>query len=77
MKITTIELVIAIVIIITLSVITGALIKKIIKPAEECKQFELIDKFEENPTTGGFIIYYSDGRVKEKTYLPRCIKLKK
>ena len=76
MKITIVEIIIAIVIII-LFVATGALIKNILKPAEECKQFEFIDKFEENPTTSGFIIYYSDGRVKEENWLPRCIKLKK
>jgi hypothetical protein len=77
MKITIIGSIIVTVIVIMLFAITGALMKMIIKSTEGCKQFELIDKFEENPTAGGFLIYYSDGRITEERWLPRCIKLSK
>lgn len=44
---------------------------------QKCKEFELIDKFEENELRYGYIIYYSDGRIEESRDLPQCIKLNK
>jgi hypothetical protein len=44
---------------------------------KRCEEFELIDKFEENDVSWGYIIYYSDGRIEESRSLPACIKLNK
>ena len=44
---------------------------------QECKEFDLIDKFEESEVSRGYIIYYSDGRIEEAYHLPDCIKLNK
>ena len=44
---------------------------------QECEEFDLVDKFEKNEVSWGYIIYYSDGRIEKSKDLPACIKLKK